>query len=181
MINVAIKIMTKTAAISTILLSTSKLMTIHRSDNFKIKQKMSTKILTCLKQKKCDITNYWTQMSYLISDLISKDNFFYQQHFYYQQSFANTQSNQFFYFFTFQSFYSSTFQPFYSSTFQSVYSSVSQQHFFPVFWYTQMDYQWFSLFNEFHQQFVVMSMITNNTFSFKIKNIGFFDFNSNVT
>ena len=110
---------------------------------------------------------------------------FYQQHFYYQQSFVNTQSNQFFYFFTFQFFYFSTFQFFYFFTFQSVYSFVSpfqqQSHFFFAFWYTQMNYQWPFLFNQFNQQFVVMNMIINNTFLFKIKNIEFLDSNPNVT
>ena len=106
-----------------------------------------------------------------------KQFLFYQQHFYYQQPFVNTQNNQFFYFFTFQFLY--------FSTCQSVYSSVlpfqQQFHFFFVFWYIQMNYQRLFLSNQFNQQFAVMNMITNNTFLFKIKNIEFLDFNSNVT
>ena len=121
-------------------------------------------------------------MSYFISDLISKSNFFYQQHSYYQQSFVNMQSNQFFYCFIFQFFNFFIFQFFYFFTFQFVYFSVSpfqqQFHFFFVFWYIQMDYQWSFLFN---QQSAVMSTIINNIFLFKAKNIEFFDFNSNVT
>ena len=99
-----------------------------------------------------------------------KQSSFYQQHFYYQQSFANTQNNQFFYFFTFQFFY--------FFTFQFVYFFISQQQFFFVFWYIQMNYQKSFLFN---QQFVVMNMIINNIFLFKTKNIGFLDSNPNVT
>ena len=120
----------------------------------------------------------------LNADVLSHQRFnqqkqlpFYQQHFYYQQPFINTQSNQFFYF--------PTFQPFYSPTSQPVYPFVSsfqqQPHFFFVFWYIQMNYQRFSLSNQFNQQSVVVSMITNNTLLFKVKNIEFFDFNPNVT
>ena len=105
-----------------------------------------------------------------------KQSFFYQQHSYYQQSFVNTQSNQFFYFFTFQFLYFSTFQSFYFfvSPFQQ------QPHFSSASWYIQMNYQRLFLPNQFHQQSAVMSTTINNIFSFKVKNIGFFDFNSNV-
>ena len=80
---------------------------------------------------------------------------FYQQHSYYQQSFANTQNNQFFSFFTFQSFSFFTSQFLYLSTSQSVYPSVSpfqqQFHSFFAFWYIQMNYQRSPLFNQFNQ------------------------------
>ena len=103
---------------------------------------------------------------------------FYQQHFYYQQSFANTQNNQFFYFSTFQFFYPPTSQFFYFF----VLPFQQQFHSSFAFWYTQMNYQKPFLPNQQFQQpaFYFVSVIINNNFSFKAKNIEFFDFNLNV-
>ena len=46
-----------------------------------------------------------------------------------------------------------------------------------------MNYQWFSLFNQFQQHFVFYFVLINmnNIFSFKTKNIEYFNFNPNAT